>query len=137
MAVLLHGTANVNSSNYGIIIEKYRNDSLKNNCKSESEIDSYIEHSFSILYFVDNIAQIRNYEKPYSKYLYTITNTFFSNSFTVNNLNFNPSITTNNDGAFIDYKYSFKSYQFTQNEIFTSQNSNTTNIMITIIFLHA
>ena len=94
---LLHGTANVNTSNYGIILEKCRNDSLKNNCKSQSEIDSYINHLFGVLYFVDNIEEIKNYTNPYSKYLYTITNAFFTGSFTVNNLNFNPSITTNND----------------------------------------
>ena len=81
-----------------------------------------------------NIAEIKNYTKPYSKYLYKITNGFFSNSFTVNNLNLNPSITTNNDGAFIPYQNSFKSYEFTQNEKSTSQNSINTNIIISFYF---
>ena len=131
---LLHGTANVKTSNYGIILEKCRNDSLKNNCKSESEIDSYIEHSIGILYFVDNIAQIKNYTKPYSKYLYTVTNGFFSNSLTINNLNFNPSLTTDNYGAFINHQDSFRSYQFTQNEKTSSKNSNNTNIILSFYF---
>ena len=83
---------------------------------------------------MNNIAEIKNYTKPYSKYLYKITNGFFSNSFTVNNLNLNPSITTNNDGAFIPYQNSFKSYEFTQNEKSTSQNSINTNIIISFYF---
>ena len=50
---LMHGCSNDKTSNYGIIIEKCRNDTLKKNCKSQSEIDEYLEHKYGILYFID------------------------------------------------------------------------------------
>ena len=131
---LSHGVSNANSSNYGIIIEKCRNDSLKNNCKSEEEIDNYIEHLYVLLYFVDNYADVLNYEKPYIQYLNIITNGFFSNSFTVNNLNFNPSIITNNIGIYFNFKQDETSYIFSQNEKTTSKNSNNTSIIVSFYF---
>ena len=131
---LLHGCSNNNSSNYGIIIEKCRNDSLKTNCKSKSEIDKYLEHLFTILYFVDNYIEVLDYKNPISKYLYKLTNGLFSNSFTVNNLNFNPSLISNSEGVFINYIYYQNGYQFTQNEKSIHENSNNTSILVSFYF---
>ena len=131
---LLHGCSNDNRVNYGIIIEKCRNNSLKNNCKPEFEIESYILNSFAILYFVDSYADVLNYKNPYVKYLHKLTNGFFSNSFTINNLNFNPTIITSNNGAFINYKHSQESYQFIQNEKTIGENTQNTNIIVSFYF---
>ena len=125
------GCSNDNATNYGIVIEKCRNDSLQKKCKTHIEIKSYLEHSFAILYFVDNYAEVLNYKNPYVKHLYKLPNGFFENSFTINNLNFNPSIITTNKGAFINYKYSESSYQFTQNEKTTAEN---TDILVSFYF---
>ena len=131
---LLHGASNVNCTNYGIILEKCRNDSLKNNCRSEEYIDNYIEHLYAVLFFIDNYADVLSYENPYKKYLNKLTNGLFSNSFTVNNLNFNPMVITNNYGTFINYKRYETSYMYSQNEKTTSKNSNNTNIIICFYF---
>ena len=131
---LLYGCSNDNSVNYGIIIEKCKNDSLKNNCKSELEIETYILNSFAILYFVDNYAEVLNYKNPYVKYLYKLTNGFFSNSFTVNNLNFNPTNINSSNGVFITHKHSQKSFQFTQNEKTVGENTKNTNIIVSFYF---
>ena len=131
---LSHGCSNGNAINYGIIIEKCTNNSLQNNCKSNSEFDSYLKHLYAILYFVDNYAQLLNYREPYVKYLYKLTNGLFADSFTVNNLNFNPSIISSNDGLLVKKHYLDKSYQYTQNEKTISENSNNTNIIICFYF---
>ena len=131
---LLHGTSNDNTTNYGIVVEKCRNDSLQNNCKSESEIDDYIQHLYIILFFIDNYIEVLNYKTPYIKYLNKLTNGLFSGSFTINNLNFNPSIIKDNDGAFVNFKRYKQSYIYTQNEKTISTNSNNTNIMICFYF---
>ena len=55
-------------------------------------------------------------------------------SFTINNLNFNPSIITNSDSTFINYKYSQSSYQFTQNEKAIQINSSNTHIIVSFYF---
>ena len=131
---LYHGCSNDKSKNYGIVVEKCKNNSLKNNCKSNSEIDSYLEHLYAILYFVDNYAQLLNYKMPYVNYLYKLTNGLSTNSFTVNNLNFNPSIINSNEGIFIDINYNEKRYQYTQNEKIVLQNTENTNIIISFYF---
>ena len=131
---LIHGCSNNNAVNYGIIMEKCRNDSLTNYCKSKIEIDYYLEHLYGILYFIDTYAEVLNFENPYTKYLYKLTNGFFSHSFTVNNLNFNPSLIGNNDGAFVKYKFFQKSFQFTQNEKSTLVNSDNTDILVSFYF---
>ena len=131
---LIHGCSNNNAVNYGIIMEKCRNDSLTNYCKSKTEINYYLEHLYGILYFIDTYAEVLNFENPYTKYLYKLTNGFFSHSFTVNNLNFNPSLISNNDGAFVNYKFFRKSFQFTQNEKSTLVNSKNTDILVSFYF---
>ena len=131
---LIHGCSHDKASNYGIIMEKCRNDSLKTNCKSKSEIDLYFEHIFGILYFIDNYAEVLDFEHPYVKYLYKLTNGFYPNSFTINHLNFNPALITSNDGIFVNHRTLDHSYQFTQNEKATLNNSNNTNILLSFYF---
>ena len=87
-----------------------------------------------ILFFMNSYVDVFNYNNPYNKYLHKITNALFANSFTVNNLNFNPSIVSNNYGAFVNYKYYQNGFQFSQNEKTTSSNSNNTHIMVCFYF---
>ena len=131
---LLHGASNDNCINYGIILEKCRNDSLKNNCRPEEDIDNYIENLYAILFFIDYYADVLSYENPYKKYLNKLTDGLFSNSFTVNNLNFNPMVITNNFGTFTNNKHYGTSYMLSQNEKTTSKNSNNSNIITCFYF---
>ena len=98
-----HGYSNDKNLYYGIIIEKCKNDSITNNCKSSLEINSYIEHLYVNFFFTDNYVRILNYKNPFVRYLYKLTNGFYSNSITINNLNFNPSTITTSNGVFIDF----------------------------------
>jgi len=131
---LLKGCVNEDAKNYGFIVEKCRNNGNPNKiCKKEEEIDAYLEHSFLILYFMDQYADILNYKTPYIKYLYKLTNAFFSDYFTINHLNFNPAIVTSHNGIFFDNKINEVSYQFIQNEKATLKNNNT-NIIASCYF---
>jgi hypothetical protein len=89
---------------------------------------------FGILYFIDNYAEVLDYKQSYVKYLYKLTNGFFPNSFTINNLNFNPALMININGLFSNHKTQVKSYQFTQNEKTISKNSDNTNVLLSFYF---
>ena len=123
---LLYGASNKKNINYGIIIEKCTNDSLNKVCKSENEIENYIKHLYVSLYLMDQYTDVLNYETPFIKYLYKVSNLFFNNSFTVNHLNFNPSYVASHNGIFFDEIILDKSYQYTQNEKVTMEIANTT-----------
>ena len=122
---LMFGTSNDKRKNYGIIMEKCKNDTLNQKCKSEDEIKSYLEHSYVALYFMDQYADILNYETPFIKYLYKLTNSFFPDSFTINHLNFNPTQINSHNNIFYDKKVNERSYQYIQNEKVTMDQNNT------------
>ena len=122
---LLYGASNKNSTNYGIILEKCINDSLNKNCNSENEIENYLKHLYVSLYYMDQYVDALNYETPFIKYLYKLSNLFFTHSFTVNHLNFNPSLVASHSGIIFDEIIQDKSYQYTQNEKVTMEIENT------------
>jgi len=122
---LLYGASNKNNTNYGIILEKCTNDNLNGNCKSENEIENYLKHLYVSLYFMDHYVDVLNYETPFIKYLYKLSNLFFNNSFTVNHLNLNPSLVESHSGIIFDEIVQEKSYQYTQNEKVTMEIQNT------------
>ena len=131
---LIHGCANENAQNYGIIVEKCRIDEYPNKfCKSDLEIDNYLEHLFFELYFMDQYADVLNYHTPFIKYLYKLTNAFFSDTFTINHLNFNPAIVKSHNGIFIDNILEERSYQYILNEK-VNINKNNTNIIASCYF---
>ena len=98
---------------------------MNKNCRSENEIKEYLEHSYVGLYFINQFVDVLNYETPYIKYLHKFTNSFFPNSFTINHLNFNPSIVISHNGIFSDSKISENSYQYILNEKITMEQNNT------------
>ena len=126
---LLHGCANEKAVNYGIIVEKCNIDNgLNKFCNPLKEIDSYLDHLFFSLYFMDQYTDVLNYKTPYIKYLYKLTNAFFPEHFTINHLNFNPSIVTSHTGIIFDNKRYDISYQYTQNEKVTMEKNGTSII---------
>ena len=122
---LMYGASNNKRKNYGIIMEKCRNDTINKNCKSENEIKKYLEHSYACLYFIDQYVDVLNYKTPFIKYLHKFTNSFSPNSFTINHLNFNPSLVISHNGIFSDSKISENSYQYILNEKITMEQNNT------------
>ena len=109
-------TANKKSTNYGVVVEKCRNDTLRNDCKTSDDINEYLKTKFFAFYFIDQFIDSRNYKNPLIKYSYKLSNGFFEDSFTINHLNFNPVIIKSYKGIFFDEIEIEKSYQFIQNE---------------------
>ena len=118
---IAHGMSSKNYSFYGIIIEKCKNDNLrllsgKDLCRNNETIDNYIFSKVITIYLIDHYSDVLNYHKPFTKYLYSISNMLFPKYFTVNNMNFNPSIIKTHNGIILDNVVEELSYFFSQNE---------------------
>ena len=126
---IIHGCSHPDRTFYGIVLEKCRNDSLKilsdgNYCKSPEQIIDYIKKSSVALQLIDNYADVLNYEHPFTKYFYTISNGLFEESFTTNHLNFNPATLITNDAIFFENDKKSLSYIYQQNEKVTGSSDN-------------
>ena len=116
-----HGMSHVNSTFYGIIIEKCKNDNLRqllglNNCKNDDIIDNYIYSSGIVLKLIDHYSDVLNYKEPFKKYFYSISNLLYPKSYTINNMNFNPALIKTHNGIILDNVVEESSYLFSQNE---------------------
>ena len=74
---------------------------------------------------IDNYADVLNYENPFTKYFYGISNGLFEESYTANHLNFNPATLITNDAIFFDNDKKSISYIFQQNEKVTGDPGKT------------
>ena len=90
--VIKYGVSNSNGTFYGIIIRKCMNSSFGNNCSSEEDINNYLYNTYLSFNILDHNVDILNYRKPIINFFYSITNGLTSNSYIVNNLNFNPAL---------------------------------------------
>lgn len=119
--ILEHGMSNENHSFYGIIVEKCKNDDLRTisgllSCQNSELIDEYVFSNVISIYLIDHYSDVLNYQNPFKKYLYSLSNMLFPNYFTVNNMNFNPAITKTHNGIFFDNIVEKLSYFFSLNE---------------------
>ena len=126
---LLYGCSNPNRTFYGIILEKCRNDTLKKlvdgkTCNPQEEIIEYIRNNSINLQMIDNYADVVNYENPFIKYFYSISNALFENVFTINHLNLNPATLITDDDLFFDKTKELESYFYEQNEKMTKSSLN-------------
>ena len=131
---MAYGASNPNRTSYGLIIEKCHNDSLKNNCKSNEEINKYFNGYEINLNIVDQYADVLNYERPYTRYIYSLTNDLYPGSISYNNLYFNPSLTKTHKGYFFDHITEERSYTYSQEEKIILSPGDT-NIIVAFFFL--
>ena len=115
------GASNPSRTFYGLIMEKCRNDSLRtlsgaSPCKSNDEIDGIIGSSMIGFNIIDNYADVLNYKKPFTKYLYSIQSGIFPGSICENHISFNPVTMTTHNGIFVENAVEELSYFFSQNE---------------------
>jgi len=129
---LSHGNFNINSKSYQIVIDKYNQKTLelifgKNyTCKSDNEIDIYFSGVYGChLYFIDEYIDVPNFKEPNKKFIYRIENSFSKEIYSVNNLNFNPSMIKTYNGLIFDNIEEELSYSFDRNDVLTySTDSN-------------
>ena len=121
------GSSHPNRTFYGVILEKCRNITARKragyeDCKTDKEINDYIFSSSIIIQLIDNFPDLLNYEAPFTKYFYPLTNGLFKDSITINHLNFNPVLMNTHNGIFFDNQYDEKSYIFIQNQKITIED---------------
>ena len=127
-----HGSSNPNVVFYGVFMKKCENTELRKKygetCSSKEEIDKYLEHTFLIFRIIDHYADVLDYKKPFTKYIYAISSGIFEGSYTINHLNFNPALMQTHNGIFFDNIVEEPAYFFTLNEKITSEVGDTTLI---------
>ena len=114
---LSHGLSNPNGTYYGIFIQECINSTLNNfSCKSKEEIDNYLKETpGSELFFVNAEIDVLSYKNPFVYSYYSITSSFSSNSFTINNINLQPLIIKSHEGYILSNDKEEMSYIFEQN----------------------
>ena len=127
---LEHGCSNPKMTFYGVIVEKCKNDSLRVNlekkfCKSDSEINEYMAHIIIQFQIINHFADVLNYDEPFTKYFHSITNGLFSETYTTNNLNFNPAIMKTHKGILFEKIENKYAYFFDQIEKITASTGKT------------
>ena len=109
--VIAHGTYSKNNKLYNIIVEKCEESILNlilgegHQCKNKSEFEfnqNYTFYGEIILNIVNHYVDILNYTNPYMKYIEMIGNSLLSNLYSVNHINFNPSVIKSYHGLISD-----------------------------------
>ena len=125
---IIHGASHPKTPKNGVILKKCENTEFRiktsGKCSSDEEISEYLKHIYINFRIIDQYADVLNYKNPFIKYLYGITSGIFSNSYTINHLNFNPALIQTHNGIFFDNIIEKTSYFFTQNEKITTTGKN-------------
>ena len=122
--ILQHGMSGFNYTFYGVIVEKCKEDNLRKvsglkSCKSKDDINNYVYSHAIIFHLIDQYSDVLNYENPFTKYIYSISNSFFPNYYTINHFNFNPAMIKTHGGIIFDKVIDEYSYFYSFNEKIT------------------
>ena len=122
--VIAHGTFNPNKKLYNIFVEKCEQKILDEindkgyKCKNNSEIEELLKYAIIHLNFIDEYVDIKKYKEPIRKYFYRIENKLDKDNFSINHLNFIPSLIKTNDGIIKDNIKEEYSYSYIRNDVF-------------------
>ena len=123
---MAHGTFNKNKTYYSVILERCREDTIDlvlgkgHHCKNDTELDEMLSHHGVVHFnFIDNYIDALNYSYPVTKYFYRVENSLDKDHYTINHLNFNPSLVKTNYGLFWDRYSQETSYSYERNDAFT------------------
>ena len=123
---MAHGTFNKNKTYYSVILERCREDTIDlvlgkgHHCKNDTELDEILSHHGVVHFnFIDNYIDALNYSYPVTKYFYRVENSLDKDHYTINHLNFNPSLVKTNYGLFWDRYSQETSYSYERNDAFT------------------
>ena len=124
--ILAHGNSNPNEILYGIFIQRCQNNTIINNnkCSDVNTIELDISTAFEYsIYYLEQNFDISNYKNPLKYFYYRLTNHFNNVSYTMNHLNFNPSLIRNHIGIIFDKINEVKTYVYVQNEKLVAEKS--------------
>ena len=121
--IMAHGLSNPNKQYYSILIENCQQETLNaifgegHKCKNDSEnaeiFKGYNAFRFNI---IDQFADVLKYKDPHTKYITLIESTIAKDNYSVNHINFNPSIVYTHDGVILDNTKEERSYTFERND---------------------
>ena len=114
---LSHGASNPNFTYYGIFVQKCVNSTLNNfSCKSQKEIDNFFNYSSAQqLIILNSQIDVVNYKNPFVYSYYSISSSFSSTGFTINNVNLQPLVIKSHESIIFSYIKEKFSYIFEQN----------------------
>ena len=134
-----HGSTN-ELTIYSIFMEKCEEDTLElilgkgNKCNNISE--NYFSGNWGTKFnFIDNLVSVLEYKKPNKQYIYTIENTLDKDNFSINHINFNPSVIKTYNGVIFENLIKEFSYIFDRNDVFMEANKNNNIFMIFTLYM--
>ena len=125
---LSHGTCHSENVIYSITIKKCEQNIINEifngsiTCKDINENDNSLK-AFH-LYFIDQYIDVLNYNNPISKFLFRVENRQDEDNYSINHLNFKPSMIETHKGYIFDKKNIDISYFFDRNDVFTYKRNN-------------
>ena len=132
--ILAHGNSNPNEVLYGVFMQRCQNNSILNNytCYDSDKIDSLIKLAVEYsIYFIEQNIYVNNYNNPFNHFFYRLTNHFNSESYTINHLNFHPTLMKTHSGIIFDhinYKYTYTYFANEKFVVTRNEENKNTNI---------
>ena len=130
---IAYGTFNDLNRIYGIFIQNCNNNTIKEIlgpsyiCKTKDQINEFFNFQGSRvlhLYFVNNYVNVKNYNKPNSKFFYRIENPLNKDQYSSNDINFNPSLVHSHNGLVFDHIREDIAYSFDRNDVYIGSNAD-------------
>ena len=125
---MAHGTFNINKKFYSLILKKcdkkILNEVFGNSyeCKTDEEINKYFKFGLIHFNFIDQYADILKYKQPNRKCFYRIENSLDKENYSINHINFNPSIIRTKKGLVRYHAEEILIYEYERNDVFTHQS---------------
>ena len=124
-----HGTFNPNNRFYSVFLKKCDKKILgqvlgeEYNCKNDNEIEEVLKNGLIHFNFIENYINVLKYNDPIIKSFYRIENSLDIDNYSINHLNFNPSIIKTHKGFIFDKIEYIISYSYDRNDVFIHSNN--------------
>jgi len=129
--IMAHGTYKRQNKFYSIVMERCENDTISKilgegaYCKSDEAINEFVGLSTgSHLFYIDNYIDVLNYNNPRTKMFSRLQTSIEKNAYSINHLNFNPSMIRTDDGLIFEHIKEDISYIYERNDVFTYKDEN-------------
>ena len=137
--IMAHGNFNPNRKFYTVILTKCCSNILNivfngsYNCKNDTEREEEFKYGGAIHFnFIDQYIDILNYKDSYKKYFYIIENILDKDNYSINHLNFNPSIIKTHNGFFLDKYEKELTYTYDRSDVLTYSNKGNIHMVYSL-----
>ena len=127
---MAHGTYNLQNQFYSIVLERCENDTINEilgegaYCKSEEIMNDFVGlSSGSHLFYIENYIDVLNYKNPRIKFFTRLETSIKKESYSINHLNFNPSIIRTDNGLIFENIKEDFSYIYERNDVLTYKDN--------------